>query len=210
MFDLNMAGVIITPLVLIDILVHFYFDYKKLKSRVDVMFRESGIQESPLAIGAVAISTLGSMAVILAIILSWVSADIGLLSPVIYLQIFEPPRPMWMLGLAITVIGLLFHMWSRVERGAKAISWDMSTDHELVTTGPYSLMRHPSYSSYIMIFIGLSLLIPSLVTLIFLIGIPGYYSVAKREEVMLVKHFGDRYTEYQRTTGMLLPKPRGS
>ncbi len=208
MFDLSITGTLITPIVFIDILVHLYYDYRKIKSRPEIMYHNSEDQNSAFAIVAVAISTLGAMAVILAIIISWMTANVSLLSFLIIFQIIDPPEPIWILGLTMVVIGLVFHLWSRAERKAKVISWEMSANHELVTTGPYSIIRHPSYSSYIMIFTGLFILIPSLVTLMLLIGIPGYYSVAIREEVMLVRYFGDRYIEYQKSTGMLFPRLR--
>jgi protein-S-isoprenylcysteine O-methyltransferase Ste14 len=51
-------------------------------------------------------------------------------------------------------------------------------------------------------------MIPSVVTLILLFGIPGYYYIAKIEEKHLLHHFGKEYSEYMQRTGMLLPKIR--
>ncbi|TFG28610.1 isoprenylcysteine carboxylmethyltransferase family protein, partial [Candidatus Thorarchaeota archaeon] len=73
-------------------------------------------------------------------------------------------------------------------------------------SGPYSAIRHPSYTSYMLCFVALVLLIPSPVTLALLIGIPGYYLVAKTEEQLLISHFGDEYLSYINKTGMFLPR----
>ncbi|MFP5229322.1 MAG: methyltransferase family protein [Acidobacteriota bacterium] len=48
------------------------------------------------------------------------------------------------IGAAITVAGLLFAVWARLTIGA---NWSRSVTikrgHELITTGPYALVRHP-------------------------------------------------------------------
>jgi protein-S-isoprenylcysteine O-methyltransferase Ste14 len=54
--------------------------------------------------------------------------------------------------------------------------------------------------------VGLFLLVPSVATTILLFGIPAYYSIAKREEEMLLEQFGEEYREYMKKTGRMAPR----
>lgn len=80
-------------------------------------------------------------------------------------------------------------------------------NHRLVRTGPYRLVRHPMYSSYLMLFTGAFLISGNWV-----IGICGTAVIATlmtvrlaREEALLVEKFGAEYEEYRATTGMFIP-----
>lgn len=80
-------------------------------------------------------------------------------------------------------------------------------EHKLVTTGPYRFVRHPMYTSYLLLFIG-----AFLVSANWVIGASGTAVIAtlmtvrlKREEALLIDRFGPEYQEYRRTTGMFIP-----
>jgi protein-S-isoprenylcysteine O-methyltransferase Ste14 len=79
--------------------------------------------------------------------------------------------------------------------------------HKLVQKGPFRIIRHPLYVSYIFILAGLSmvlltfwLLIPTLFLII------GIYPTAKAEEEILIEQFGEEYINYKRNVGMFFPK----
>src|SRR5208283_4097774 len=60
----------------------------------------------------------------------------------LYLQLWPVGLwPFW-LGAAVTIAGLLFAVWARERLGS---NWSRSVtikqDHELITTGPYSVVR---------------------------------------------------------------------
>ena len=59
------------------------------------------------------------------------------------------------IGLAIFLLGLALAVWARIYLGR---NWGMpmseKADPELVTTGPYSVIRHPIYSGIILAIIG--------------------------------------------------------
>lgn len=83
----------------------------------------------------------------------------------------------------------------------------LSEDHKLIQNGPFGIIRHPLYVSYIFILLGLSLtlltywlLIPTLFIII------GIYSTAKAEEELLIEQFGEQYREYKKKVGMFFPK----
>jgi len=76
---------------------------------------------------------------------------------------------------------------------------------ELLTTGPYALVRHPLYSGLLFAMLG-SAIGQSLLWLLPLI-VYGPYFVrgARREEELLIEKFPDRYPAYMKRTKMLLP-----
>ncbi len=104
--------------------------------------------------------------------------------------------------------GYMIFLWSVLERGRYSVAWEMAEDHRLVTSGPYRYVRHPSYMAYFLLFFGLFFVSLNMLTLIPLIAIPGYVSITVYEEKLLKKRFGDKYVEYQKTTGRFFPKIR--
>jgi protein-S-isoprenylcysteine O-methyltransferase len=103
-------------------------------------------------------------------------------------------------------IGFFLFSWSVIVRGRYAISWKMPEDHVLVTWGPYGFVRHPSYLSYFIMFIGLFLLWMNLFAAIPLIAIPGYVRITDKEEEMLVERFGELYLQYQKRVNKFFPR----
>ncbi|UCG37004.1 MAG: isoprenylcysteine carboxylmethyltransferase family protein [Candidatus Bathyarchaeota archaeon] len=109
-------------------------------------------------------------------------------------------------GLILTLCGTAIFAWSVVVRGHYAVSWEMPENQRLVTGGPYRCVRHPSYLGYFLMFIGFSLIWPSLLTAFPLLAIPGYYHLTFEEERLLILRFGREYEEYQNRTGRFIPK----
>ncbi len=111
-------------------------------------------------------------------------------------------------GFLLGLASLGFWTWSQAALGAL---WSaqllLRSAHFLVTTGPYSRMRHPMYTAMVGWGTSLALLttnwifvmIAAAMALIFFTRVP-------REEQMLLDQFGDEYRAYMRRTGMFLPK----
>ncbi len=80
-------------------------------------------------------------------------------------------------------------------------------DHNLVTEGIYSLLRHPSYTGLILGFLGIILILQSTTALLLFIalGIPAYSYRIWIEEQSLIKVFGEEYRNYRTQTYALLP-----
>jgi len=88
---------------------------------------------------------------------------------------------------------------------------DMRTDRkaELITDGIYSRIRHPLYLATILVFSALALVYPFPVVIVFSLSLIGYTMIgAYFEERKLLKHYGDEYIEYKKTSGFILPKLR--
>lgn len=111
-------------------------------------------------------------------------------------------------GIILTTTGQFLFIWSVIARGKYAVSWEIRDNHRLVTWGPYYYVRHPSYLAYFLMFIGFFALLPSVLTLIPLAAIPGYYRVTLKEEELLTTRFGNEYEKYQKKTGRFIPKLR--
>ncbi len=83
----------------------------------------------------------------------------------------------------------------------------IKTDHRLVTDGIYSSVRHPIYTSYILLFLGFCITLQSLWGLGLLVAVCIVWFVNRIgiEEQMLADRFGDDYLTYCQTTKRLFP-----
>ena len=208
MLDFEIAGPIVGVLVVVDVALHIYMDMKKIQGRGLSAMREPDAVLPKSAMVAIAASTLLAFALVLLIPIAWLTSQ----GPVLVQSVFpiaDSPVLLWSGGLVILGGGVILHGWSRKVRQSHASSWTMAETHKLIMKGPYSRIRHPSYLSYFLSFIGLVLMIPSVLTVILLIGIPGYYTAAVREEQLLISHFGNDYRNYIMKTGRFMPKLRG-
>jgi protein-S-isoprenylcysteine O-methyltransferase Ste14 len=78
--------------------------------------------------------------------------------------------------------------------------------HELVTTGIYSVIRHPSYLGLIVLMCGWGLAFRSLIGLALgLATIPVLMARITAEERLLASQFGEEYEAFRRRTARLVP-----
>lgn len=78
----------------------------------------------------------------------------------------------------------------------------------IVTTGPFRFVRHPFYSSYILVWVGSTLLFNSLILWITLMYLMAFYflSARKEERVILLSEHSSKYEKYIQNVGMFLPR----
>lgn len=77
----------------------------------------------------------------------------------------------------------------------------------LASTGPYAVIRHPQYASFVMIMIGFLIQWPTLPTLImFPVLLFAYYRLAIKEEKESRIRFGKMYACYAEFTPRFLPR----
>jgi protein-S-isoprenylcysteine O-methyltransferase Ste14 len=110
------------------------------------------------------------------------------------------------LGLFLFALGLGFAIWARVHIGRNwGTPMSQKDEPELVTSGPYSLVRHPIYSGILVAAVGTAVALSWLwLVAVVLAGIYFVYS-ATVEERYLTEQFPDSYLVYRRSTKMLLP-----
>ncbi len=133
---------------------------------------------------------------------------------ILYLQI-ALAAPFLFLGVALVASGIILHSWTAKLIGIKAtIGYselkpsDKSAQTNLVTSGPFSIVRHPSYWAHTSIITGL-FLITGVVSLgiiaVIDLGIT-YFVTTTLEDKELVDRFGDQYKKYQKKVPKLFPK----
>ncbi len=109
-------------------------------------------------------------------------------------------------GMVLFVLGLAFALWARVNMGR---NWggpmSRKDDTELVTSGPYRLVRHPIYGGIVVAGIGTAIALNwAWLIAVALFGTYFVYS-AVREERHLRRVFPDAYPSYRRSTKMFVP-----
>jgi protein-S-isoprenylcysteine O-methyltransferase Ste14 len=118
-----------------------------------------------------------------------------------------PPELRWLAGLAgIGLLALL--VWILRSLGLNlGPSHETRQGHTLVTSGPYSFVRHPLYATGALLSVALGLLAGLWWPLVWLV--PGLLLLGWRtpkEEARLVEVFGGGYRDYMRRTGRYLPR----
>ncbi len=112
------------------------------------------------------------------------------------------------LGIALFVAGLVIRWYAIVSLGRFfTVNVAIATDHQLIDTGPYRLVRHPSYTGALMAFLGLGLCLGNWASLAVIV-IPIFVVFLRRmqvEEAALLQTFGDQYGDYMRRTKRLIP-----
>ena len=110
------------------------------------------------------------------------------------------------LGLVLFAVGLGFAVWARINIGRNwGTPMSQKDDPDLVTSGPYRLVRHPIYSGILVAGVGTAVAL-SWAWLI-AVALAGTYFVysATIEERNLTDQFPDTYPAYSRSTKMLVP-----
>jgi protein-S-isoprenylcysteine O-methyltransferase Ste14 len=113
-----------------------------------------------------------------------------------------------LLGLALTVLGALVTLCARVELGGMGTeTLVIVPDHRLHTRGLYRLIRHPIYCGFSLAFLGHQVAFRSLPGLLLwaLFTVHIIHRRIRREEEMLLRHFGDRYQRYMQATWRMFP-----
>ncbi len=110
------------------------------------------------------------------------------------------------IGVALFVAGLGLAVWARIHLGA---NWGMpmtqKDEPELVTSGPYRVVRHPIYSGMLLAMLGTAL--ATELYLLAVLAIMGTYFVysARVEEEQMTAAFPAVYPGYRARTKMLIP-----
>ena len=78
--------------------------------------------------------------------------------------------------------------------------------HELITTGPYGVVRHPIYTGILAGFLGMAIAISQVRGfIVFLLIFFAFWLKFRMEEVWMRSQFGETYTTYARKTAALVP-----
>ena len=123
-------------------------------------------------------------------------------------EIMVESLPLRWVGLGLSLYFLVMLPWIMRTLGRFAVPGaGVYRDHKLITSGPYSFVRHPLYSASIALCLGSALgtinwlllvLCPVLVAIVILVPV-------RHEEALLHEKFGTEYKQYAEETAQLIP-----
>ncbi len=123
---------------------------------------------------------------------------------------FEIPfsDPLYWMAVALFLGGILLRWWSIVHLGRFfTVNVAIVKDHRVVDNGPYTYVRHPSYTGVFLAFTGLGLMLFNWLALL-VITVPVFAMFLWRmnvEEHALKQALGSDYEAYMKRTKRLLP-----
>ena len=125
----------------------------------------------------------------------------------------SPAGRIWLLasGGIIYFPGMAFILWGRLALGhnyfvSSARGAQLFSGHQLITSGPYAIVRHPMYSGLMIAAVGSLCLYPTWTTLAFTCLAPFIAIRARHEEAALAAEFGERWVEYSRHVPAFFPR----
>lgn len=110
-------------------------------------------------------------------------------------------------GLVVAVFGAVLAILSRMLLGRNwSATVQLKQEHELITIGPYRLVRHPIYTGLLLLFLGNAVMVGDwrgllAVAIVFV----SFWRKLRLEEEWLTEHFGEPYRLYQARTKALIP-----
>lgn len=112
------------------------------------------------------------------------------------------------IGVAVFIGGMVLRWYSIIHLGRFfTVDVAIAADHQLVDTGPYKFVRHPSYTGALLAFIGFAMVLRNWASVL-VISLPICLAFLYRitvEERALVQALGERYRAYIKRTKRLIP-----
>jgi len=111
-------------------------------------------------------------------------------------------------GIVLSVAGVALTLYAQIAMGD---SWRIGVDEnerpDLVTSGPFALVRNPIFSAMIPTALGLTMMVPSLVALVGFVALIIALELQVRvvEEPYLKRTQGSAYRRYADRTGRFMP-----
>ena len=122
----------------------------------------------------------------------------------------EAMLPPWSvpIGVALFVGGMVLRWYSIIHLGRFfTVNVSIAADHQLIDTGPYRFVRHPSYTGALLAFIGFAMVLRNWASVL-VISLPVAFAFLYRinvEERALIQALGERYRDYIGRTKRLIP-----
>ena len=125
-------------------------------------------------------------------------------------RFWERPLPAWRFAIAVCFLALACILsWTGTQALGKQwrIDAGLSSDHQLITTGPYRVVRHPIYTSMLCMILGTGAILtpPLLILLSIALFIAGTEIRIRIEERLLADRFGDAFAQYARRVPAYIP-----
>ena len=121
--------------------------------------------------------------------------------------LMETTRVTYVIGLLLSLSGLVLMGWTYAIFQSWRWRAEISPGHQLITRGPFRLVRHPIYLSFALFYLGACFLLPFTVFLLHaLASFLAYDYRARAEEGVLLDAFGDDYRTYRARTSRFIPR----
>jgi protein-S-isoprenylcysteine O-methyltransferase Ste14 len=111
-------------------------------------------------------------------------------------------------GLVIMWLGLAIRVWAIAALGKDfRTTVEVDPGQAVVSSGPYSRIRHPSYAGLLLVLAGFGLALGNWRSLCIctLLPLPGLLLRIRVEEAEMTRVLGDAYRDYQKRTKRLIP-----
>ncbi len=125
-------------------------------------------------------------------------------------QMADYPAAVWAVSIGAIAFAAALWMfrWSHKWLGRYwSVTLEIRDRHRLICDGPYALVRHPMYTSFLLMAVGQALLLPN-----WIVGISGFIGLAvlvvpriNKEETMMIEVFGEEYISYMGRTKRIVP-----
>jgi protein-S-isoprenylcysteine O-methyltransferase Ste14 len=112
-----------------------------------------------------------------------------------------------LLGIVFIIIGVIFAKRAKKEYEVKSLD---ESDNKLITYGIFRIIRHPVYSAWAFLFLGVAIISDSLISLIIspLIFIVLEIHALVEEKLILIPKYDKTYENYKRKTpNRIIPTP---
>jgi protein-S-isoprenylcysteine O-methyltransferase Ste14 len=111
------------------------------------------------------------------------------------------------LGLAVTICGCAFAIWARTCLGS---NWSamvtVKQNHELILRGPYTVVRHPMYSGFLLALAGTVIAVGEVRAFIGLgLAFIAFFLKTVAEERFMRQEFSGEYARYSQRVRRLIP-----
>jgi protein-S-isoprenylcysteine O-methyltransferase Ste14 len=118
------------------------------------------------------------------------------------------PDWVYYIGIALMLAGIAFRQWAIAVLGRYFSGViGVQKEQKVVESGPYRLIRHPSYTGVLIFFGGMGLAVQSWAAILMditLFGIVYGYRMFVEEKV-LISELGNSYVEYMKRTKRVIP-----
>jgi protein-S-isoprenylcysteine O-methyltransferase Ste14 len=125
-------------------------------------------------------------------------------------KFWEMPLPIGKLALAIVLYGLAALLsWTSTRALGRQWRLDagLNAQHELVTSGPYRIVRHPIYTSILCLLAATGLILTPVPLLAgsIILAVIGTEIRVRIEDGLLESRFGTKFLDYRRSVAAYLP-----
>src|SRR6266513_3500604 len=111
------------------------------------------------------------------------------------------------IGVVLCIVGLAFCIWARFTLGR---NWSgvvtLKGGHELISNGPYALVRHPIYTGLLTMFVATVIVLGHVAGIIAMPFVfVSLWIKLRHEEKLMLKQFPEQYAAYQRRVKRIIP-----